>query len=238
MSGASMSSTVRLNARAEFLFQRLRAFKRTVDDIDAPDIALDQREDNGARTAAGAQHRGGFQTAVPARRGGIEIGEEAFDVGIGRAQRFAIVPQRIGGADRARALVRLRQRKRGLLVRDGDVAADIAVLAQMRDELGEFIRRHRLAPVFGVEIMLLDPIIVDQRRARMRRRTGHDADCLTFFAHASATTLLRNTPICGTSISTTSPGLSHTGCSRPGPSFTGVPVTMISPDLSVMKVLT
>src|SRR5674476_1356839 len=130
--------------------------------------------------------------------------------------------------ERARAVVRLRQRKHRLLVRHADVAADIAMLAQMRDELGEFFRRHRLAPVFGVEIMLLDPIIMDQRRARMRRRPGHDADCLAFLAHASATTLLRNTPICGTSISTTSPGLSHVGCSLRGASFTGVPVTMIS----------
>src|SRR5664279_3359702 len=62
----------------------------------------------GARAAAGAQHRGGFQAAVPARRGGVEIGEKAFDVGIGRAQRVVVVPQRVGGADRARALIRLR----------------------------------------------------------------------------------------------------------------------------------
>jgi hypothetical protein len=82
-------------------------------------------------------------------------------VGIGRAQRIALVPQGIGSADRARALVRRRYRERGLLVRDRDIGADITVLAQMSDEVSEILRRHRLAPVFGIQLVLFDPVIVD-----------------------------------------------------------------------------
>ena len=63
----------------------------------------------------------------------------------------AVEPQRIGGADLLGAVVGLRQRAGGLLVRDRHVGADIAALGQVVDEFLELLRRHRLAPVFGVE---------------------------------------------------------------------------------------
>src|SRR3974390_1989825 len=86
---------------------------------------------------------------------------------------------------RPRALVRLGQRKRCLLVRHRDIAADIAVFAQMCDKIGEFFGRYRFATVFGIEIVLFDPVIVDQRRARVAGRPGYNADSLTFLAHIS-----------------------------------------------------
>ena len=112
---------------------------------------------------------------LPARHRSVEIGGEALDVGVGRKQTPAVVPERVGGADRTRAIVRLRHRQRRLLVRDRDVGADIAALGQMRDEIGERLRRDLLAPVGGVEIVLLDPIAVDQRRARMPDRPADHA---------------------------------------------------------------
>src|SRR5262249_51446338 len=54
---------------------------------------------------------------------------------------------------------------------------------------------------------------------------------------ASSVTVLRKTPICGDSTSTTSPGLSHTGGLRCTPAPVGVPVQIRSPGLSVANVL-
>ncbi len=90
----------RIDLGAELLLQRFDAFRRAVDDVDALDLARDQRIDHGARGAAGAEHHRALQPAVPARRGGVEIGEKALDVAVGRAQRVVVVIQRIGGADR------------------------------------------------------------------------------------------------------------------------------------------
>jgi hypothetical protein len=55
--------------------------------------------------------------------------------------------------------------------------------------------------------------------------------------YSSSTTGLRNIPSSGEEISTTSPALSQRGGSARGPSLTGVPVTMTSAGLIVMKVV-
>ena len=96
-----------MHAGAELIGQRPRAFERPVCQMHALDAALDQPEHHRARRAAGAEHQriGG---GVPSRRAGVEIIDETFDVGVGRAQFAALVPQRIGGADGAGARVRLR----------------------------------------------------------------------------------------------------------------------------------
>ena len=138
---------------------------------------------------------------------------------------------------RARVRPASRAASAASLVRHGDVGADIAARAQDFDEIGELGRRHRLAPVFGVDVVLLDPVIVDQRRARMLDRPADDTCRLARFVHCSATTVLRKMPISGTSISTTSPGLSHSGSPLDRPSLAGVPVTITSPGRKVMKVL-
>ena len=56
-------------------------------------------------------------------------------------------------------------------------------------------------------------------------------------AQASSTTVLRSVPSSGQDTSTTSPGLSQRGGSVRGPILTGVPVTMMSAGLMVMKVV-
>src|SRR5207302_8819001 len=55
--------------------------------------------------------------------------------------------------------------------------------------------------------------------------------------HRSSATLLRSTPISGTSTSTTSPRLSQRGGVKRAPAPVGVPVAIMSPGLSVVKVL-
>ena len=72
-------------------------------------------------------------------------------------------------------VVGLRQRAGGLLVRDRHIRADIAALGKVVDEIREIFGRHGLAPVFGIETVLLDPIAVDQRRAGMLDWPADDA---------------------------------------------------------------
>ena len=140
----------------------------------AADAALDQPEHHRARRAAGAEHQR-IGRSVPSGRAGVEIIDEAFDVGVGRAQFAAIVPQRIGGADRAGARIRHRQRQRALLVRNGDVGADKAVGRKMQHELGKAFGRHRLDVVAALDAERAQPVMMDQRRARMRRRPSDQA---------------------------------------------------------------
>ena len=85
------------------------------------------------------------------------------------------IPQRIGGADRAGALVRLRQRQRALLVRNGDVGADEAAQRQPEHEILELVGRHRLDDVAALDAERAQPVMMDQRRARMRGRPSDQA---------------------------------------------------------------
>src|SRR5215475_4247324 len=134
-------------------------------------------------------------------------------------------------------IVALRQSEGGFFVRHRDVGADIAALPQRLDESAKLLRRNRLAPVGAGNAVKFEPIIVDQRRTRMFDRPADDASGADGAAHASSTTLLRSTPISGLSTSIVSPGLSQTGGSDLPVFFTGVPVQMTSPALSVMKLV-
>ncbi len=53
----------------------------------------------------------------------------------------------------------------------------------MRDEIGEVLGLDRLAPVFGLEAELLDPVIVDQRRAGILDRPADNASSADFVGH-------------------------------------------------------
>src|ERR1700722_4592048 len=142
----------------------------------ALDAALDQSEHHRPRRPAGAEHQRLLQ-AVPSWRAGIEIIDKAFDVGVGRAQLAALVPQRIGGADRAGARVRHRQRQRTLLVREGDIGADETLRRQMQHEFGKTLGRYCLDIVAALDLERPQPVMMDQRRTRMCRRPSDQARC-------------------------------------------------------------
>src|SRR5262245_52148109 len=164
----------RLDPVAKLGPQRCGTLRGAVGEANAPNAALKEAKDDGARRAAGAKHQRGRKAAIPTGRGGIKIGDEAFHVGIGRAQATTFEPERVGGADRARTIVRLGQGQRRLLVRHRDVRPDVAALQEARDESRELIRRHRLAPVLSIEAVLFDPIVVNERRAGVPDRpTDH-----------------------------------------------------------------
>ena len=96
-----------MNTGAELIRQRLRALEGAVRQMYAADAALDQPENHCARRTAGAEHQR-IAGGIPALRAGVEIADKTFDVGVGRVQFGAFVPQRIGCADRPGAFVRLR----------------------------------------------------------------------------------------------------------------------------------
>jgi len=148
-----------------------------------------------------------------------------------------VEPQRVGGAHGARPIVRLRQGQRRLLMRQGHVGACIASSRKRLDEIGEFFRRHFLAPVFASDAVMLEPIIMNERRSRMLDWPADDAGRASGRDHASATTELRRTPMDGHSTSIVSPGFSQIGGSAFATFLIGVPVQMMSPALSVMKLV-
>src|SRR5580700_8175500 len=219
----------------EALAQSFGALRGAIDHRDALDAARQQRIDDRVRRAAGADHDGAVEPAFPLRRAGIEIVQKTFDVGIGRMQKTAGDPQRVGGADRLGALIWQRKRQRLFLVRHRDIGADIIARVERLHKGIEFVRRHRLAAVFAGDAVSLQPIVMNERRARMFDRPSDDASGADGRGHASSTTVLRRMPICGHSTSMVSPGFSHTGGSTFGPCFTGVPVQITSPAFSVMN---
>src|SRR6516164_9597008 len=194
--------------------------------------------DHGACGAASADDQRLAGIAIPVRRTRVEVVQETFHVAIGRAQHVVLEPQRVDGPDRARARVRLRQRKRRFLVRHRNVGAHITAGGEGGNEGAEVFLAHRLAPILAASTVTFEPIVVNEGRTRMLDRPADHTGGADSRGHASSATELRSTPIAGHSISIVSPGLSQTGGSALASFFTGVPVEMMSPGLSVMKVVT
>src|ERR1700740_186681 len=90
-------------------------------------------------------------------------------------QFVAFVPQRVGRADRAAPRVRHRQRQRALLVRQGDIGPDETMRRQMKYEFGKAFGRDRLDIVATLDLKRAQPVMMDQRRTRMRRRPSDQA---------------------------------------------------------------
>src|SRR5438105_2261992 len=64
---------------------------------------------------------------------------------------------------------------RKFLVRHGDIATHIAVLAEAAREGGKLLGRQILELVHAGDAELLAPVVVDHRRARVRHRMAHQA---------------------------------------------------------------
>src|SRR5829696_237940 len=105
----------------------------------------------------------------------LQVGEEAGDVGVVAVHAAVLDPQRVHGRKPPRPLGRrVREAKGGLFVRDGDVAASKAVLGKAAEERVEILRLDVDAFIRARKPMLLQPVAVDQRRARMRDRMPGD----------------------------------------------------------------
>src|SRR6476659_9286208 len=65
--------------------------------------------------------------------------------------------------------------------------SDIAVGAQILDKRRKLVGWHRFTPILSIELVLLDPIVVNQWGTRMTGRPGDDTDSFVFFTHYFAT---------------------------------------------------
>ena len=100
------------------------------------------------------------------RQGLSEICDEAWSIS-GCGVKFAVLtPDGVEGADAADPVVGLIDKGHcGLLVRKGDVYADVVALAEFINEVGQLLGWYRLAGIGPVDAILLEPIAVDQRGA-------------------------------------------------------------------------
>ena len=99
-----------------------------------------------------------------------EAVHEARTVGVVGNKFVALEPQRVGGAGSAgRGPCFGRCREGRLLVRQRDIAAGEALVAQSAQKTGDVIGLNRMAHIAAVDAVALQPIAMDQRRARMRR---------------------------------------------------------------------
>src|SRR5690349_23657083 len=87
-----------------------------------------------------------------------------------------LVPQRVGGTDRSRRPMSASGRgKGGFLVRQGDITAGKAQPAQIVEKGGYVFGTNRLFAVATGDAVLVEPIAVNERGARMRHWPADDA---------------------------------------------------------------
>ena len=165
----------RVNVGAELIRQRAGPLHGPVGQMHALDAALDQPEHDGARRAAGAQHQRIF-SFVPSGRAGVEIVDKTFDVGVGRAQFVPPWYHSVLAAPTALA------RSSGTDSASARSLCGMVTLAptkpwttECNTKLGKLVRRHRLDDVAALDAQRPQPVMMDQRRARMRRRPSDQA---------------------------------------------------------------
>src|ERR1700740_1299139 len=120
-------------------------------------------------------------------------------------------------------------------MREDQIRADIAARGKRLQKVAKVSRRNGLAAVLARNAVGLEPIIVNERRTRMFDRPADHAS--GGGRHAPSPTGLCSMPISGLWSSIVSPGFSQTGGSDLAVFFTGVPVQITSPALSVMKLV-
>ena len=108
-SAASSSSQRATCTRAPNVAAAFGSAEGTVDENKVLHAAVEETVNDRARRAAGAKHDRFCKASIPKRCSSVEIVQKTFDVGIGRMQHAVVEPQRVGGADRAGALIGLRR---------------------------------------------------------------------------------------------------------------------------------
>ncbi len=196
----AVAPIVGLHARAEVAGDRVGAGTSAVEDADLLGAGLQKRMDDGAGRTAGAEHGYGASLGVEARIVGDEIVHEADAVGVLGHQPIALEPKRVGGAHGARGgLLLIGDSKGRLLVRDRHIAAGEALGAHAAQESDGILRLDGPLHVAAVDPVLLEPMAVDQRRARMRDRPADDARALSRPSHTSIAPRALNSASSGSS---------------------------------------
>ena len=193
-----------MNLGAELIGQRARPFGGPVGQMHALEAALDQAKHHRARRPPGAQHQR-LATALshPGAQASRLLIKPSMSVLVESSSPSSYHSVLAAPTARARASG-LRQRQRALLVRNGDVGADKAVGRQMQHELGKTFGRHRLDIVAALDPERPQPVMMDQRRARMRRRPSDQA-CGAGFVHGCHRPVLLQRPMARYSLKSDKP---------------------------------
>src|SRR5262249_28269930 len=141
---------------------------RTVEDANLPGTGLQQCVHDATGSATGTEHRDYGTVADKARCRRANVADEAHTVGVVGDEPVAFVPERVGSARCARRRPDLVSGLVGhLLVRDGDIAADIALRLQTAQEQRGLVGLYGRARVAAGDTVTVEPIAVNERRARM-----------------------------------------------------------------------
>ena len=149
-----------------------------------------ERDDDRARHAPPAPSTiASLEPFVPAGRRLVEIAEEAEIIGVRAAHMRVADHQSVDRADRLGERVEfVDERVDSFLVRDGDVAAGKLAGLQPLEKRAEIMRLDVDRLVAAVDAVLLQPEIVDQRRARMGDRVPDDEGAFHVNRFREATT--------------------------------------------------
>jgi hypothetical protein len=160
---------------------RFRLLPGSIRQRDDLHTARQQPVNDAARRAAGPQHHGMADLAVPAGHLLVEIAQEAGDVRIHADQPARVVPDRVDRADGDGAGLDLVHGGEGrLLVRNGDVAAGETAIGERAQKICGAAGFDGFPRIVAVNAIGLQPETVDQRRADMldgpADATGADHD--------------------------------------------------------------
>jgi hypothetical protein len=163
--------------RSELLGQGFGPVSRPIAEQDTRDLRRQQAVQDSSGRATRAEYDDGTLRLVPAGGFRFEIGHEAVSVGVAGMQRAAgVEPERVGGADRDRSIVRGFGRPQGgLLMRQRHIASCIAAGVERAEKLSEILRPHGFFLVGAINAVLFEPVAVDRGRAGMLDRPTDDA---------------------------------------------------------------
>ncbi len=155
----------------------LAARGRAIDQADFAGAVVDQAHQHGARAAARADHDNGAGIGAPC---GLCLAH-AFDI----AERIVVLPDErsivrdndaVHGADTLRQRINLVDDvERGLLVRNGQVAAGETQRRKRPQRSAQARRLDRKRQIGAGEAVLRQPVIVQPGRARMHHGIAHHA---------------------------------------------------------------
>jgi hypothetical protein len=161
---------------AEILADCVGAGAGAVGKADFGDTDLDQGGDNGPGGATGPKHHGGAGCGFPVGRVLAQVGDEARPVGVVGVDLAVLAEdQRVGCPDQCRPVGdHVGDLEDGLLVRDGDVAADEAEFREGAEEAGEVDGGDVDRNVVALYAVALQPVAVQRRAAAVGDGVAED----------------------------------------------------------------
>ena len=196
----AVAPIVGLHARAEVARDCVGARTRAIEDADLRRASLQKRMDDGAGRTAGAEQGYGASLGVETRIAATRLFMKPMP-SVLSATADPPSNQSVLAAPMARAAgsFSIGDSKRRLLVRDRHIATGEALGAHARRKATASSGWTGTLHVAAVDAVLLEPMAVDQRRARMRDGPADDARALSWPSHTSIAPRALNSASSGSS---------------------------------------